>query len=339
MNYLLINTANDELVIALNKDGAIFACNERMVKKHNEVLLPKLDEVLTKAAITLSDIDEFGVVIGPGSFTGIRVGIATIKAFKDVFNKPVRAINNLDLLHQIAKGKYDIVAIEGSLNSYFVGMFDGNRLNIYERNLTADELTNIANGKKVAMYNNLHNFELGEVIDFDNNAFIEAFNNSTSYDLTPVYYQLSQAENDKIDRANILIREAELYDIKAIIDICRTSFSEYSLDLLEEKLFDKSYTTYVAQLDNQIIGFVVVSVDNKSIDVGVRLIVVDINFRNHGVGTKLIEQVEQIAKQNNSQVSINISGKYFTVKSLCQKLNYKIENARANEYILIKKFN
>jgi stage III sporulation protein AG len=97
MNYLLVNTANDELVIVLVKDGTIFACNERNVKKHNEVLLPKLDEVLNSAGITLNDIDEFGVVVGPGSFTGIRVGIATIKAFKDVFNKLSKNKKNLVL--------------------------------------------------------------------------------------------------------------------------------------------------------------------------------------------------------------------------------------------------
>ncbi|MBO5910193.1 MAG: tRNA (adenosine(37)-N6)-threonylcarbamoyltransferase complex dimerization subunit type 1 TsaB, partial [Clostridia bacterium] len=123
MNYLLINTANDELVIVLYKDGTIFACNECNVKRHNEMLLPKLEEVLNRAQLTLDDIDEFGVVVGPGSFTGLRVGIATIKAFKDVFNKPVRAINNLDLLYYICKTKglnYNTFAIEGSLNSYFV---------------------------------------------------------------------------------------------------------------------------------------------------------------------------------------------------------------------------
>ena len=178
MNYLLINTANDELVIVLSKDGEIFACNERMVKKHNEVLLPKLEQLLQDANVQLKDIDEFGVVIGPGSFTGIRVGIATIKAFKDVFNKPVRAINNLNLLHQIVKTTgvdVSAVAIEGSLNSYFVGKIDGGKINIYERNLTADELSEVSAGGKVAFYSNSHNYQPASCVDFDNLAFMQAF--------------------------------------------------------------------------------------------------------------------------------------------------------------------
>ena len=341
MNYLLINTANEELVIVLSKDGTIFACNERQIKRHNEALLPKLQQVLDMANITLNEVDEFGVVIGPGSFTGIRVGIATIKAFKDVFHKPVRAINNLDLLYNIAQNNgldCKTVAIEGSLNSYFVGQFDGNKLNIYERNLTSDELLNIANGDKVAFYSNSHNFDLGVEVEFDNQAFVNTFLNSNNYDLTPVYYQLSQAENDKIEHSNLVIREAEVRDVKAIMEICKNSFSEYPLNLLEEKLFNKSYIAYVAQLDDAVVGFVVADKSNPVSDVGIRIIVVDVNFRNHGIGTKLIETVETLAKENKSQVSLYIMEKHFTIKTLCNKLGYQINEIELTPK-LIKKYN
>ncbi len=356
MNYLLINTANDELVIVLYKDGTIFACNECKVKKHNEVLLPKLQEVLDKGRVTLKDIDEFGVVVGPGSFTGIRVGIATVKAFKDVFNKPVRAINNLNLLHQIVKKSAidsEVVAIDGSLNSYFVGKVEENSLKIYERNLTKDELIEVAGKNKVSFYSNSHNYENGVEVTFDNNAFVLAFLNSSSYDLTPIYYQLSQAENDKIAKSNIVIREAELYDIKSIMELCKTSFAEYPLNLLEEKLLNKSYITYIAQIDGQVVGFVVADKSGVKYNVEIRVIVVDVNFRNHGVGTKLINQIEQIAKENKSQVGIHIMENQFTIKLLCEKLGYQVNKVKFSndmvknglnvddeyKYVLIKSFN
>lgn len=340
MNYLLINTANDELVIVLDKSGTIFACNERNVKKHNEILLPKLQGLLTQANLTLNDIDEFGVVVGPGSFTGLRVGIATIKAFKDVINKPVRAINNLDLLYNIAaKTKhYNTVAIEGSLNSYFVGNFEKGKLNIYERNLTIDELTAICDSQKVAMYSNSHNFELAEVVEFDNTAFVETFLNSKSYDLTPVYYQLSQAENDKIAHADIVIREAEVYDIKDILNLCKNSFSEYPIDLLEDKLIDKNYLTYVAQIDDSVVGFVVVDKTDLKINIAIRVIVVNSNYRNHGIGTKLIEIVESLAKESKSQVSMHIMEHHFTIRTLCEKLGYSVNEIKFPQD-LIKKYN
>ena len=304
------------------------------------MLLPKLQEVLNQAKITINDIDEFGVVVGPGSFTGLRVGIATIKAFKDVTKKPVRAINNLDLLYNIAQkqGVYDVVAIEGSLNSYFVGNFENGRLNIYERNLSADELLNVAKNQKVAMYSNYHNFELGEVVKFDNDVFVETFLNSNCYDLTPVYYQLSQAENDKIDKADIVIREAEVYDIKTILELSQKSFNEYPADLLEEKLLNKNYITYVAQIDNQVVGFVLVDRSGAKYDVGIRAIVVDVNFRNHGIGTKLIQSVEELAKEYKSQVSIHIMENHFSIKTLCEKWGYTTNEIKFDKE-LIKKYN
>lgn len=337
MNYLLVNTANDELVILVSKDGQIFTCNERMVKRHNEVILPKMQELLDKAGLSLGDIDEFGVVIGPGSFTGIRVGIATLKAFKDVFNKPVKAINNLALLYQIANanGKFDVVAIEGSMNSYFVGKFEQGRLNIYERNLTLDELINISQGNKVAMYSNARNIEIGHVVEFDNNAFVDVFLNSTSQDLTPIYYQLSQAENDKIAHSNIVIREAELYDIKVICEMSEKHFPQYPIEELNKKLINKNYITYIAQIGEQVVGFAMASNNNPNNNQSLKLelVVVEVNFRNHGIGTKLISKVEDFAKKDNKNVDILICDNCFVLETLCKKLGYIKEGDRLTKLI------
>lgn len=334
MNYLLINTANEELVILLYKNGEIFVSGEKAVKKHNEVILTKLQELLAKAQIDLSQIDEYGVVIGPGSFTGIRVGIATIKAFKDVFNKPVRAINNLDLLYNIAKNKNldcGAVAIEGSLNSYFVGKVQEGKLNIYERNLTMEELSQVANGKSVAFYSQSHNFELSVCVDFDNNAFVQAFFDSNSYDLTPVYYQLSQAENDKIAHSSLTIREAELWDIKAIGELDKNNFNNaWDEQMLEKILLSKSNLVFVAEMEGEVIGFLVA--ENDIDEFNISHVVVDKNFRNHGIGTKLIENIECLAKENKMNVSLEVSVNNFTAKTLYEKLGYKLRRVRKCYY-------
>ena len=102
MNRLIVNTANSNLLVQLVCDEKIFVKNELSVKKHNERILTLIEEILKENSVTLNDIDEFGVVIGPGSFTGIRVGIATIKAFKDVTGKIAKGVNNLELLFNLA---------------------------------------------------------------------------------------------------------------------------------------------------------------------------------------------------------------------------------------------
>ena len=333
MNYLLINTANEELVILLYVDGKIFACNEKQVKKHNEIILPKLQELLAQAGIDLSQIDEFGVVVGPGSFTGIRVGVATIKAFKDVFNKPARAINNLNLLYQIAQSQgidCGAVAIEGSMNSYFVGIVNDGVLNIYERNLTSDELSKVSQNKPVVFYSNSHNFQPSLCVEFDNASFVQAFEKSLNRDLTPIYYQLSQAENDKLAHTELTIREAEVWDIKAISEMDKLNFdNSWDEEMLEKMLLNKSNRIYVAE-QGQMVGFLVA--ENDIDEYNISRVVVGKDFRNHGIGTKLIEYIENIAKNDKMNVSLEVSVNNFTAKTLYEKLGYVLRRVRKEYY-------
>ncbi len=61
-------------------------------------ILPQLIALLATANRKKTDIDAFAVVCGPGSFTGLRVGIATVKALADVWSKPVAAVSMLELI-------------------------------------------------------------------------------------------------------------------------------------------------------------------------------------------------------------------------------------------------
>ena len=123
MNKLLINTATDELFIVLKKDNEIFSTVLNSKMHHNETMLPAIDAMLNANGVKINEIEEFGVTIGPGSFTGIRVGISTIKAFRDALWVVARGVNNLDYLYALAKNKnpeIETVAIGGSKDSYFV---------------------------------------------------------------------------------------------------------------------------------------------------------------------------------------------------------------------------
>lgn len=70
---------------------------------HSTKLMPLIDELLNSQNITIKDIDLFACGIGPGSFTGIRIGVSTIKAFADVTNKPVIGVNSLEALASAVK--------------------------------------------------------------------------------------------------------------------------------------------------------------------------------------------------------------------------------------------
>lgn len=65
---------------------------------HSEKLLPLVDELLNESNVKLKDIDKLACTLGPGSFTGVRIGIATVKALAKVLNVPVIGATSLNLL-------------------------------------------------------------------------------------------------------------------------------------------------------------------------------------------------------------------------------------------------
>lgn len=86
MKYLAIDTTCASLRVILGADGKTYEyCEEG--KKASEILLAAIDGLLEKAGLILADIDVYAVVTGPGSFTGIRIGINTVKTFAAVTGK------------------------------------------------------------------------------------------------------------------------------------------------------------------------------------------------------------------------------------------------------------
>jgi tRNA threonylcarbamoyladenosine biosynthesis protein TsaB len=78
---LAIETATRATGVALLRGGELLAEERRDDGPAAEVLLPAVDAVLARAGAVLADIETFAVSIGPGSFTGLRIGLATVKGF------------------------------------------------------------------------------------------------------------------------------------------------------------------------------------------------------------------------------------------------------------------
>ena len=88
---LYIDTTNREELIVQLKDGAGIAHERRSGKSYNHAqhLLPEIDELLNEAGITLSDLKNIEVNVGPGSFTGTRVGVSVANALGFALSLPV----------------------------------------------------------------------------------------------------------------------------------------------------------------------------------------------------------------------------------------------------------
>lgn len=99
MKVLALDTSGQLGSVALLDNGALVAeWLLRGILNRNESLLPLLDQLLTQVGWTLKDMDGFAGVRGPGSFTGVRIGLATLEGFGLATGKPVLGISGLEAL-------------------------------------------------------------------------------------------------------------------------------------------------------------------------------------------------------------------------------------------------
>lgn len=95
---LAIDTATG-INVGLGRDGTPHsALTESSSRRHVEALQPMIDELLAAAGIGLADLDQIAVGIGPGPFTGLRIGIVTARTLGLVADRPVRGFNTLDAI-------------------------------------------------------------------------------------------------------------------------------------------------------------------------------------------------------------------------------------------------
>ena len=98
MNILSIDTTTKVAGVSLQYNNEITKKSLSNEVTHSEKLLPLIDEILNENNISLKDIDMYACINGPGSFTGIRIGLSTLKAFSFVDNKKIFSISSSDLL-------------------------------------------------------------------------------------------------------------------------------------------------------------------------------------------------------------------------------------------------
>lgn len=93
-------------------DSLIAELRTNIELTHSERLMLHIDSLLKSAHLTLADIDGFSVTLGPGSFTGLRIGIAAVKAMAYATGKPIAGVQTLDVLaDNLPYAKYQVCPI------------------------------------------------------------------------------------------------------------------------------------------------------------------------------------------------------------------------------------
>lgn len=124
MISLFLDTSTKYLCIGIAKDHkVIYKFQQEAIKKQSELTIPFLQKALAEVNISLNDIDEVNVTIGPGSFTGIRIGMCIAKVLASMKNIPLKAISSLNAYASLGR---KIVILDAKAKRVYLGIYNNN---------------------------------------------------------------------------------------------------------------------------------------------------------------------------------------------------------------------
>ncbi len=227
MKILSIDTTSEVCSVAILEDKKVIKeLSNEDGNTHSVKLMPQIEQILAQTNLTLNDIDLFVCDKGPGSFTGIRIGISTIKAFCDVTNIPAIGITSLmGLAYNVDFDGYICSLIDAKNNNVYYGLFDNSNKNyvktgdyLAENINYITEILNFCNkpiffvGSGSIVYKDMLKSSLKEKAIFNDDpkfnkltsisigiAGFDVFSNNLNteeYNLSPIYLKKTNAERE-----------------------------------------------------------------------------------------------------------------------------------------------
>lgn len=226
MLVLAIDTATKIGSVALYDDkiGVIGEINLYVKVNHSNVIMDAVDSLFKLSGLNIKDVDRIAVTIGPGSFTGIRIGTAIAKGLAYSLKKPIVGVNELDVLAHTGENREDIIVplIDARKERvYFSKYRYVDSILLREEEYKDGELRDVLEelkGKKVTFIGDgatVNEKLINEILEKDYNIYSKAnsipragvaaqislhLSEDNLYTLEPLYVNKSQAEREKEER-------------------------------------------------------------------------------------------------------------------------------------------
>ena len=217
MKILSIDTASNLCTVAVLEDEK---CIKEIIvndaRNHSEKIMPVIEQALSESKLTLKDINLIVCDKGPGSFTGIRIGVGTVLAFKDSLNIPCVGISSLEALsYNINTDGIICSLIDAKNNNVYFGVFERKNNIITQLEepsfKTIDEILPIlqkynkiifvgdgSTAHKEYLLSNFNSCTFSDTNDLSSFSLglagLNAYNQNSNFDLMPLYLRKSQAE-------------------------------------------------------------------------------------------------------------------------------------------------
>ena len=137
-NILCVDTTSEFCSVSLfNGNELVNTVNSKIERSHSKLIISLVEKVIKESKIEISDIDAFSISRGPGSYTGLRIGLSCLKWFCYGLDKPLISLNTLKILAKSATEKID------NKDSYICPMVDARRMEVFTKlyNYSMDEVS------------------------------------------------------------------------------------------------------------------------------------------------------------------------------------------------------
>lgn len=125
MNLLAFDTSTEACSAALSLDGEIFFRYELAPRRHTDLVLPMIDQIMHEAGLALSQLDAIAFGRGPGAFTGVRIATGIAQGLAYSTNIPLVSVSSLATIAQsvTAKSKIILPAIDARMGEIYLGYY------------------------------------------------------------------------------------------------------------------------------------------------------------------------------------------------------------------------
>lgn len=172
MKELLIDTCTQTLSLALTCDGDLVACELLSgFKNHAETIMVAVNDLIKQAKWQASDLNQIAVAYGPGSYTGIRIGVTLAKTLGYTLNIPVKCVSSLELLAwnlSFLDEAIVVPMINARRNNVYAGIYEIKKGKVF--NLDSDKHQSLTLlQEKLVKYQNKQIILTGDakIFDFD----------------------------------------------------------------------------------------------------------------------------------------------------------------------------
>ena len=300
MISLFIDTSTNKMIIGIYKDKKQIYLED--VAANNDLsskVLPSIEYALNSLDLSVEDIDDIYVVNGPGSFTGIRVGVTIAKTLAYSLNKKIYTISELQLVASSSKKRFSVPMIDARRGYVYAGVYNKNLKAVIE-----DQYIKLDDLKKLV---------------------------KKEYKKDEIEY----ISYDKLDEALIPIIDIERLLLKGNFDSINSD-RKYIYSIIENEfksnyVNDSVYTRwYIYELNNKIVGFINYDViyDKSEIEY---IYVLDC-YRRLGVATKLLNKMIDDIKIEVNSITLEVNEKNYKAIEFYRKNGFADISIRKNYY-------